>query len=104
MPAMLGDLIFKIEDVRKLGAAPDYSGAQHLPIVTSLATRAAFETQPVGPVGTAPPAPAIQYVFFGKLTYREMNGQPHESGFALMLGPHFAVACDYNSDAYNYYT
>lgn len=104
-PALLKAGIFKIANVKDLPPTPDYSGGSPLSLVAALAQGADYDTQPVG---TGAPQPTdgtvIQYVFYGRIEYTEMNGKDHASGFAIMLGTHFPAAQDYNNDAYNYYT
>lgn len=105
LPALLVDCEFKIEDITKLPAIPDYRGSNHLPVISTLAVGQDFDTMPVGPAPSrAPLAKSPQLVFFGRLIYREMNGKEHHSGFALQLAPMAAAAVEHTSDAYNYYS
>ena len=46
---------------------------------------------------------ARQFVFWGRVTYTDMGGRPHHSGFALQLAPIGTLALEHDSDAYNYY-
>jgi len=105
-PATLVDFVFKIQDVDTLPAIPDYSVCDHLPVIDAMPAKdtVEYDTQAVGLAvpGTKKGQP-IEYVFWGRLRYREMNGILHTSGYALRLSPMFATAMSHNSDAYNYY-
>jgi len=101
---MVRQFQFAITDMDDLSPTPDYRKCDHLGVVPSLPEGADFETQQVGPSrGTKADGKAIQYVFWGRLLYAEMNGTDHVSGFAIMLNPHASFALEYNSDSYNYY-
>jgi hypothetical protein len=44
-----------------------------------------------------------QYVIFGRLTYRELTGKIHHTGFAWEVAPFMPAAVAYANDAYHYY-
>ena len=102
MPAMITECVFEIEEVGNLPARPDYRLAHHLNIVGSLTVGQDFDTNPVGPA--TGDTVMRELVFFGRLTYREMNGTEHHSGFGLRLVPFAAGTIEHGADAaYNYY-
>ena len=43
------------------------------------------------------------FVFFGRLTYRELNGKVHHTGYAVEVSPHMAAFSPHNNNAYDYY-
>jgi hypothetical protein len=87
-----------------LPPVPDYAKCQPLGVVPSLPAGGDFETSQVGPgQGIKVDGSPIQYVFWGRLLYREMNGTGHESGFALLVVPFGAGAGELDNDGYNYY-
>jgi|HubBroStandDraft_3_1064219.scaffolds.fasta_scaffold1163424_1 hypothetical protein len=45
----------------------------------------------------------ITFVVYGGLTYKELNGTLHHTGFAVEVSPHIAAFSGYPSDAYDYY-
>jgi hypothetical protein len=45
----------------------------------------------------------ITFVVYGRLTYKELNGRLHHTGFAVEVSPHIAAFSGYPSDAYDYY-
>ena len=107
-PATLMEFVFKIQDVATLASRPDYSQCAPLGIIDAMPAKddVEFNTQPVGLAipGIKKNGDPIQYVFWGRLKYKEMNGTEHASGFALQLIPIVSGAASHNNDAYNYYT
>jgi hypothetical protein len=105
MPALIDRIEFKIKDKKTLPSAPDYDGADMLAFIPSLAQDQEHETGEVGVAKARDDSGAvIEYVFFGRVIYREMNGTERHSGFAISLSPHFPAAVEFNNAAYNYYT
>jgi hypothetical protein len=103
-PAMIDRCEFRIADVATLPPNPDYTNMAVLGLPDVLAQNAECETQAVGPGGGGmKDGVAIEFVFFGRLLYREMNGKKHQSGFALRMAPMGAYAMVYENDAYNRY-
>ena len=101
-PAVIEECSFKFEDTNKVGIEPDYLDAGHLNTNSTVSVGEEFETNAVGPA----PSPAnadIQYIMFGRLTYREINGRRHHTGFALNISPHIAAFSRYSETAYDYY-
>ena len=74
-PAMIIQFQFGITDIDLLPETPDYSKCDPLGVVLSLAESADFDTHEVGPAqGIKDDGSVIQYVFWGRLIYAEMNG------------------------------
>jgi hypothetical protein len=105
-PAMIRQFQFAITDADSLPAEPDYTRCQPDGVAPSLPEGKEFDTRQVGPSqGVKPDGSVIQYVFWGRLLYSEMNRKEHASGFALRVGTHFPAAVeDSREAAYNYYT
>jgi hypothetical protein len=101
-PAVILECAVKFEDIKKLDAKPDYSGAIHLLTSGTVSVGEEFETNEIGPAPTAANVD-VQYVMFGRLTYTELNGRQHRTGFALHISPHIAAFSRYGKDAYDYY-
>jgi hypothetical protein len=99
MPALVDDCIFKIEDKVSLPRRPNYNNSSHLTLRRSIPVNEEAETQPVGPA----PGRPNPLVFYGRMTYKELNGRVHHTGFALEVAPHGAGYISYNNDAYDYY-
>jgi hypothetical protein len=104
MPALIDRIEFKIKDKKSLPTTPDYAGADVLAFIPSLAQDQEHETGEVGIAkATDDNGVLIEYVFFGRVIYREMNGTERHSGFAICMSPYFPAAVEFNSAAYNYY-
>lgn len=105
-PALIKKYEFSFVDKDKLPITPDYSKCTQVGVVSSIANGDSFKTQKVGlSLGgeKRPDGKPVEYVFFGRLIYTDMNGRHHCSGFALMIAPIGCFALEYNSDSYNYY-
>ena len=68
-----------------------------------LSTNETFDTRQMGPAIRMKDGRPIQFVAFGRLTYKELNGREHHSGFAVEVSPHMPAAIGYPNDAYDYY-
>ena len=79
---------------------PDYSrNLIYLMCPGYVAPGDGVDTSQVGPA----PGRADDLVFFGKITYRELNGKEHHTGFALDIAPYMPAFSRHNNDAYDYY-
>ena len=101
-PAIIEECSFKFEDINKVGEEPNYSDAGQLSASGTVSVGEEFETNAVGPAPTAANA-NIQYIMFGRLTYTELGGRQHHTGFALQISPHIAAFSRYGEAAYDYY-
>jgi hypothetical protein len=101
-PAIIEECSFKFEDINKVGEEPDYSGAGQLNTSSPMSVSQEFETNAVSPAPTGANA-NTQYIMFGRLTYAELNGRQHHTGFALHISPHIAAFSRYGEAAYDYY-
>jgi hypothetical protein len=99
MPAITKDCIFKIVEKDTIATTPDYSNASHLVCQRTVGVDKEFETNSVGPA----PGRTGQLVFFGRLTYSELNGREHRTGFALEVAPHMPAFVAHGNEAYHYY-
>lgn len=105
VPAVIHRCEFKIADKDILPEQPDYAGSLDLSCVATLPAGEPFDTSEVGPSpanGTKNGQP-IMFVFFGRLTYRELNGKVHHTGYAVEVSPHMAAFSPHNNNAYDYY-
>jgi hypothetical protein len=105
-PAVVDECITKLQDRSTLPSIPNYAEAVPCGIPRWVAPNEPFKTEP--PFGPAPingmkDAPAIQFIVYGRITYRELNGAKHHTGFAVAVSPHMPAFSSYPSDAYNYY-
>ena len=98
-PAIIGECIIKIGPKDKLPQVPNYSGAAPIETQQSLSPKEAFDIRAIGP---GPGDPAIR-VAYGRLTYIELNGTRHHTGFAVEVSPHVPAFIGYSNPAYNYY-
>lgn len=99
MPALVEDCIFKFADKASLPTSPDYSDAGHLRCPGTVAPNEEVDTTVVGPA----PGRPNELVFFGRITYKELNGKLHHTGFALEVAPHMPTFDRHANDAYDYY-
>jgi hypothetical protein len=103
-PAIIERCEFKLIDKDLIAAKPDYNNSLDLITPAMIAQDTEFETNEVGP---APPSvkngQPIQFVFFGKLTYKDLDGIVHHAGFAVEVSPHIAAFSPHNNSAYDYY-
>jgi hypothetical protein len=97
-PAFITDLAFNIIETSKLPAVPDYSlCVTKLTCPATLAAGKMFESSQVGPS----PGKDVQYTIFGKLTYRDMAGVEHHTGFAVDVSPNLLAASTNKNGIYD---
>jgi hypothetical protein len=102
-PAMIERCEFKLTDKNVIPAEPDYSQSFDLTTPAMAAQDTEFETSEVGPRPQAAGDTPIQYVFFGRLTYRSLEGTLHHTGFAVEVSPNISAFVAHNNKAYDYY-
>jgi len=105
-PALIEGCAFKIEETSRLPQKPDYSNASELTCPSSIAAGVEFETSRVGPApekGVKNGKP-INLTVYGKLTYKELSGELHHTGFAVDVSPHLPAASTSKCKNYEYYT
>ena len=105
-PAIVEEFVLKIRDIDALAPTPDYSDAGLVVChAHAVAPGQAFVTQRVGPSAAIAmkDGEAVHFVIFGKITYRQLSGARHVTGFALRVSPHAPTASVYRNDAYNYW-
>jgi hypothetical protein len=98
-PAIIEECVFGIEPKSTLPKKPVYAKDHRLICPRTIAAGDVVKTNEVGPA----PGTDELLVFFGKHTYKELNGQIHEAGFALEISPHMPAFSSYDSDQYTYY-
>ena len=104
-PALIKDCILKIEDRDALPPIPDYSNSSPLTCQQTLSSDKTFETNQIGPshdkrVKAEKP---IRLIAYGKLTYKDLSGKEHHTGFATEVSAHLPAANTYENEAYEYY-
>lgn len=83
-PAIVEECVIKLLDKPTLPATPDYSNAAHVGLRATFPADATGTTGQIGPGNKLRPnGTAIEYVAFGRVTYRELNGRTHHTGFAV---------------------
>ncbi|MBY0577907.1 MAG: hypothetical protein K2P57_02565 [Burkholderiales bacterium] len=99
-PARITNLVFKIIETNELPAVPDYSLCESKLICpATLASGREFESNKVGPS----PGKDVQYTIFGKLTYKDMAGVEHHTGFAIDISPHLPAASTNQNELYDFH-
>jgi hypothetical protein len=102
-PALVESCTAVFADEKKLAPHPDYSKTGPLSTNGTISVDEECDTNEIGPAATAENA-QITYVMYGRITYTELNGKRHETGYALHISPHIAAFSRYSVDAYDYYT
>lgn len=99
-PAIITNLVFKIIETSELPAVPDYSlCVNKLECPATLAAGKMFESSQVGPS----PGKGVQYTIFGKLSYKDMAGVEHHTGFAIDISPHLPAASMNKNELYDFH-
>ena len=104
-PAVVEECIIKLCDKAALPQTPDYSGPFGMMSAPRWVSHdKSFETQPMGPEPTTTKnGQPIIFVVYGRVTYKELNGTVHHTGFAVEVSPHMAAFSGYPNDTYDYY-
>ncbi len=105
-PAIVEEFVLKISDIDALAPTPDYSSAGLLVChAHAVAPGQTFVTQRVGPSPAIAmkDGKAVHFVLFGRITYRQLSGARHVTGFAMSVSPHAPTASVLRNDAYNYW-
>jgi hypothetical protein len=103
MPAVTEECILKLVDKDAAPPTPDYSGPFGTLVPRWVSHGKTFNTREMGPALGMKDGKPINFVVYGRLTYKELNGRPHHTGFAVEVSPHIAAFSGYPSDAYDYY-
>lgn len=104
-PAIVERCEFKLTDRGIIPAQPDYNNSGDLLTPAMIAQDTEFETNEVGPgpsIGTKNGQP-VQFIFFGRQTYKDLTGIIHRTGFAVEVSPHIAAFVPHHNRAYDYY-
>lgn len=100
-PAIVDECLFSIELKKNLPETPVYNPDLKLNCQHTIAEKETVETNEVGP---ARRQDEEILVFFGRMTYRELGGKKHETGYAIEVSPHMPAYSPHDSSKYNYYT
>lgn len=99
-PALIVECTFQIAPKEKIADEPAYDQRSQLSCPRTVPVGGTIETTEVGPA----PGKHEYLVFYGKLTYTELSGKRHTTGFAVEVSPHIAAFNPHNNDKYDYYT
>jgi hypothetical protein len=104
-PAIVERCEFKLVDKNIIAAHPDYSNSLDLTTPAMIPQDIEFETNEFGPAPEAgtKKGEAVQLVLFGRLTYKELSGIIHHTGFALEISPHMPAYVPHPNRAYDFY-
>jgi hypothetical protein len=100
MPAIVEACAVKFGERALLPPMPDYSNEAAIDISRTFAVGESAVTRAMGP---ALLGHSREMVAYGRLTYVELNGKRHSTGFAYAVSPMFPASAIYASDAYSYY-
>jgi hypothetical protein len=105
-PLVVDECIVKLQDRDTLPPRPNYDGANPHGTQRWASPNEAFETEP--PFGPAPETAMkdgrpIEFIVYGRITYSELNGTKHQTGFAVAVSAYMAAFTGYPNDAYDYY-
>lgn len=104
-PALVETCIVKIENKDNLTATPDYSKASPLICPATVATGVEFETNQIGPSPEkgVTNGKAVNLTVYGVLTYKELDGTLHHTGFAVDVSPHLPAFSSNANKEYEYF-
>jgi hypothetical protein len=104
-PAVIHECLVKFHDKDTLPPEPDYAGAIPIDTPRWISVNDPFDTRQLGPSPehAVKDGQPIIFVAFGRLTYTELNGKIHHTGFAVEVSPHMAAFSGCANDAYDYY-
>jgi len=105
-PAIVEECIIKIEDIDLMPSIPNYergfpARCKHIIGVGDIA-----ETTGLGPARNrtlTKNGQAIRFIVYGRMTYKELNGKIHHTGFAEEISAHLPASTPYRNKAYEYY-
>ncbi len=104
-PAVIEEFVVRYMDESVAPDIPDYSNPIFMRCPRTVAVDTEFETNRFGPA-SQPDTPienAAEYVFYGRITYRELNGTQHHTGFSIVVSPLMPATTSFPKDAYDYY-
>lgn len=99
-PAFIDSLAVKFIEKKDLPETPDFSTCTTL--LRSAATLAPGDDFESGQVGPAP-GKDTQYTIYGWLTYRDVAGGKHHTGFAIDVSPHLPAASVNENQLYDFH-
>jgi len=97
MPALIKECKVKIAEKSTLPPAPDFADAMDIGGPYSVEAQGTFDTRPIGPGKPSDD----QLVFYGRITYAELNGEKHTLRFAFEVWKLGMASVHYNNDAYH---
>jgi hypothetical protein len=99
-PARISSLNFAFLKTAELPEIPDYTRCvSSLIVPASVAADGEFETNQVGPA----PGEDVQHTIFGRLTYTDMVGMEHHTGFAIDMSQWMPASSTNPNRAYDFH-
>jgi hypothetical protein len=99
-PGLTEECVCQITPKEGLPETPAYNSQYQLILPRTVAAGKTVETNEVGPGERKD----TQLVVFGRLTYSELNGNKHQTGFAIEVSPHIAAYVPFAGEKYTYHT
>src|SRR5260221_3864431 len=103
--ALIEEHIAGIQDITTLSNSPDYTKCSPLDMLAqTIAANETCGTREFGPaIQTRDNGAHIRYVVFGRLTYRDLAGDRHHTGFAMEVWSVGRAGTTYPSHKYEYW-
>jgi hypothetical protein len=105
MPAINKGCTIKFQDIETLADEPDYAHSGPLSCEYSVPADGRFKTNEAGPGANLvkPDGSPTCFIAYGRLTYQELNGRRHHTGFAVEVSAFIPAASPYPNEAYHQY-
>lgn len=105
-PALIKTCVTTIAIKGELLEFPNYEGCNELVTQSSLSASESFETDQFGPSPekTIINGETANLVVYGKITYTQLNGTEHETGFAVDVSPNFPAFSTFAKKNYEFFT
>jgi hypothetical protein len=101
-PAVVHECIIGFCDKNAIPVSPDYAATTPISTLRWVSPDQPFDTTDIGPSPRADNRD-VDFIAFGRITYTELNGRLHTTGFAVEVSRFMAAFSSYPSDAYDYY-
>ena len=104
-PAVIEECIIFFEPTDQIPVVPNYSNPSTLSCPHTVAKDIPFDTPEIGPaeIKRTRNGEPVNLTVYGRLTYKELNGETHHTGFIVDVSPHFPVYSVHKNKNYDYY-
>ena len=104
-PAVIKRCIIFFEPTDELPILPNYSNPSTLSCPYTVAKDVPFETPDIGPAEQkrTRDGEVVNLTVYGRLTYSELNGDIHHTGFSVDVSPHLPAFSAHKNRNYDYY-